>query len=373
MTELYNFSGIGRIEASARYASYRRFEVSVGTTEVLPLVYGPEVAEPEGADSPPPDSLPSAEPPPPLPPTTTAELEMMPTPEPVGAIGTLLRKAGDYVVRYEEAFRNVLAVEDSDQQYDEVVRKTSFARKPDGHVTAHYAGDTRRTTRKLRSEIAFAMLPGPVPWTAFREVFEVDGRAVGERGRFERLFRESPSSGVQPALAISRDSHRYGLGFPNRGASVPTMALAFLHPDNRDRFTFEPRSRRAKSGNAAEVAFTEVGRPTLTLDGAGADLPARGRLLLREDDGAVLRTEVEFRSAGSNGRSLRVTTEYRPDSGLALLAPAEMKEVYETAADAEAGWGGGGTESPRPTPTGDRLETTARYSGFHRVGPGSRP
>ena len=59
MTELYNFRGLGRIDAVARYSKYRRFEVSVGTAEVLPLAYGPEVAgpgrtEPDPSEIPPP-------------------------------------------------------------------------------------------------------------------------------------------------------------------------------------------------------------------------------------------------------------------------------------------------------------------------------
>ncbi len=63
MTELYNFRGIGRIDAVARYANYRRFEVSVGTTEVLPLAYGPDAAGPEATDSPPLELAPPPEPP----------------------------------------------------------------------------------------------------------------------------------------------------------------------------------------------------------------------------------------------------------------------------------------------------------------------
>ena len=36
MTELYYFRTVGRIEAVARYGSYRRFEVSVETEAALP-------------------------------------------------------------------------------------------------------------------------------------------------------------------------------------------------------------------------------------------------------------------------------------------------------------------------------------------------
>jgi len=238
-------------------------------------------------------------------------------------------------------------------------------------VTANQQRETRRTTRRLRSEIAFAMLPGPVPWAAFRDVVEVDGRPVGEPGRLERAFQDSPSAGFERASVLSRDSQRYSLGPESRTPMVPTMALAYLHPDNRDRFAFERKSH-GKSGEV-EVVLTEVARPALVQDTAGADMPARGKLLLREADGAVLRTDVEFRSPGENGRSLRVTTVYQPDPALALLVPAQMTEVYEAAADADLGPTRGAGASSRPTPASDRLESTARYSGFRRVAPGREP
>ena len=52
MTEFYNFRGIGRIEATARYANYRRFEVSAGTSAAVPLNQGPDAAGPGAAGSP---------------------------------------------------------------------------------------------------------------------------------------------------------------------------------------------------------------------------------------------------------------------------------------------------------------------------------
>jgi hypothetical protein len=54
MTELFNFSGIGRVDAVARYANYRRFEVSMGTAEVLPLTYDAGEAAASTEPAPPP-------------------------------------------------------------------------------------------------------------------------------------------------------------------------------------------------------------------------------------------------------------------------------------------------------------------------------
>ena len=105
MTELYNFRGLGRIDAVARYSKYRRFEVSVGTAEVLPLAYGPDVVgpgrtEPDPSEMPPPpkpELAPEVTPGTPRP--KTAELEMVDAPELPGrrrsraAEGRRLRRA----------------------------------------------------------------------------------------------------------------------------------------------------------------------------------------------------------------------------------------------------------------------------------------
>ena len=80
MTELYNFRGLGRIDAVARYSKYRRFEVSVGTAEVLPLAYGPDVAGP-GRTEPDPSEIPH----PPEPELAPGAMPTMPRAEDGGA------------------------------------------------------------------------------------------------------------------------------------------------------------------------------------------------------------------------------------------------------------------------------------------------
>ena len=123
MTELYNFRGIGRIDATARYSNYRRFDVSVGTAAALPMTFGRDAVEPAG-DVAPPEPPPPARPQdawpepatPPVPAKKVADLEMVAAPEPPGALGSLLQKAGEYVLRYEESFRNIVAEEVYEQK-----------------------------------------------------------------------------------------------------------------------------------------------------------------------------------------------------------------------------------------------------------------
>ena len=340
MTELYNFRGLGRIDAVARYSKYRRFEVSVGTAEVLPLAYGAEVAGP-GRTEPRPVGDPASagarararSATRHCPGQRPAELEMVDAPELPGAVGSLLQKAGDYVVRYEQAFRNVAA----EERYEQT---SSFASSnPQGSLPVVGPPPGER----MRSEVVFTMLPGAVPWNLLRDVLEVDGHVQRETGRLEPLFRASPSAGLREANAITSESERLILGPTKRTLNVPTTALAYLHPDNRDAFRFERRGRARVGGQeTVEIAFLEVSRPTLNQDGAGADVPIRGRFWVRESDGAVLRsrTELAFAPAGpphptipgtvgAPEGSMTVTTEYGEDPGLGLLAPFEMVETLE--------------------------------------------
>jgi hypothetical protein len=159
---------------------------------------------------------------------------------------------------------------------------------------------------------SFTLLPGPVPWTLFRDVLVVDGRPTRDAGRLAPLFRPSPGSGVRQAAEIARESEGLILGSTRRPLSVPTTALAYLHPDNRDRFRFGRRWPAEVDGQeVAAVEFEEIARPTLGQDGFGGDVAVRARLI-READGAVSqRTERPFDVGGSPGAIMTVTTEYR--------------------------------------------------------------
>jgi hypothetical protein len=239
----------------------------------------------------------------------------------------------------------------------------------------------------MRSEVVFTMLPGAIPWTLLRDVLEVDGRVQRATGRLEPLFRLSPSAGLREADAITHESEQLILGPARRTLNVPTMALAYLQPDNRDAFHFRRKGRARVGGQeTVEVAFDEVGRPTFHQDGGGADVPIHGSFWVRESDGAVIRTRTElgFDVAGAPPGSMAVTTEYGEDPGLGLLAPLEMIEALEWRTEqARSVTVSRPVSQPAPGPSSaaapplvvfvhGSVEGKARYSGFHRVGPEER-
>ncbi len=265
--------------------------------------------------------------PPPESPATAA----VTTPSSDPALATLLERAGQYVSDYEQTFKNLLAEEEYDQ-----------------------SGSNGQRRRSLRSDLLFSSTPGPIPWTCFRDVYEVDGKKVREReARLEKLFSQGTASAVAKAEAIRAESARYNIGSATRNINVPTLALLFLHPQNQGRFRFERRGQRWFSGTpGAEVRFTEVVEPSLVSDGRD-DLPGEGRFWIDTNRGTILRSEVTYRFA-PNRAYAEIFVEYRPAPGLNIWVPAEMKERY---ADVPGAW----------APVfGSRTTGTARYFNYRR-------
>ena len=256
-------------------------------------------------------------------PDLAPETETEPAPDLV--LATILEKAGAYVEEYGEAFRDVVAEE-------------AYTQWNSGH------------RQQSRSDLVFVSIPGAIPWTCFRDVFEVDGLRVREReSRLEKLFLAEPrTSALKKADAIIVESAHYNLG-ARRTINVPTLPLLFLHPDNQNRFRFERKGqRRFGDREAVEIAFAEVARPTLVNDGGGGDVVAVGRIFVDPRDGVVLRTEASFTHPRALGQ---IAVDYRFDRGLGIWLPEQMQEGYRN-----------------PQRAIFDTEATARYARYRRFG-----
>jgi hypothetical protein len=240
---------------------------------------------------------------------------------------SILERAGGYAHEYETAFSHIAATEEYRQESWEY-------------------GLPEPTRRRTRAEMVFVELPGALPWTTLRDVYEVDGQKVHDRAqRLERLFSEAPATAPERAAAIVTQSAAYNLGPVNRTVNVPILALLFLLPDNQPRFLFEIKRRRSVDGLAAvEVAFAERARPTFVHDSLGQETPTRGIYLLDPSSGSVLRTRVDYLTPQSRAMMMRVETEYRRDPRLGMFVPSLMREDFHFF----------------------RLRTTARYSDYRR-------
>jgi VWFA-related protein len=250
-------------------------------------------------------------------------------------LATILDRAGEYVTRYAESFRYVVA--------EELYRQWLV-----DAVTG------RTTTRTLRSDLVFVSVPGSLPWGTFRDVFEVDGHILADReGRLAKVFGKPSPDVVRQAQEILKESSRYNLGFAYRNVNSPTLGMLLLLLDNQRRLEFERKGERTISGvRCVEVAFRELRDATVVRDQWGGDVHSHGHFWIDATRGAVFRTEVEYDLASNSAedpedrKTGSVATEYRRESWIDVLVPDSMKELY------------------RLGPT--RIEGTARYSKYRQ-------
>jgi hypothetical protein len=257
----------------------------------------------------------------------------------------LLASAGEYVLRYEDSFRVVVA----EEVYVQRLRASP------GGVVQH--------TRQLHSDVVFVRAPGTaLPWWLLRDVFEADGHAVRDRERrLEKLLGGGTSDGLSRARAIADEGARFNLGRGFRNYNVPTLVLAFLHPSLQGRFSFEGRSRATIEGRRfVEIAFRELQAPTVI---RGSDsqpnVPASGRVWVHEGrDGTVGRTELllEVPAEGVVTHAT-LTTEYRPYQALSLWVPVEMGDRLQTERTGRRGFA-----------AVEFVDGLAAYSGFRQAG-----
>ncbi len=260
------------------------------------------------------------------------------------ALAELLEKAGAYVAGYERTFSDLLAEEKYTQQL----------------LLSRHGGVQQ--TRVMRSELLFVRLPGDIPWTTFRDVFESDGRAVRDReSRLEKLFVAPQAKAAEQAEAILRESARFNLGRTWRNFNVPVAALPFLHPRNQERFAWERKGVRTIFGvRAAQVHYEEVKMPALIRDtGSGGSIPARGDFWIDPANGRVLRSEMTL--ALNEAAEVSLLVDFRPEPKLDIWVPSEMREFWGLSHEAEeAGVAGHSLGS------GEYIECLARYTGYRR-------
>jgi hypothetical protein len=264
------------------------------------------------------------------------------------SLESLLEAAGSYAERYHEAFTTIVAEEEYVQNLVAPMRAGS------GTWSLQAVGDDDKR-RTLRSEVMLLRgVAGEDAWFFFRDVFEVDGRAVGStRGRLEGWLRQSRDSFVHRARALALEQARYNLGDILRTINVPLIALEFLLPVHQERFRFRAAGDTTVSGvKVTTVTFEEKRRPTMIKTPDGDDIEARGTFWIEPGTGRVQRTDL--RTGERNARDVRssIVVTFEPHERLGMLVPVSMQERYSS----------GGYE----------ITTLAKYSNFRRFETGAR-
>jgi hypothetical protein len=228
-------------------------------------------------------------------------------------LDAVLDKAADYVADYERSFVGVVAEESYRQEIRGAGRTDQRG----------FAVEGRSERRDLKSDLLLVRAPAGDRWIQFRDVFEVDGKPVRDRGeRLAKLFLQ-PSASVQQQIDdIAAASARYNIGGVNRNLNLPVLALTVLEPQNRAWFSF----KGAKKANTLfELEYREERGGTLIRTTGDQAMPAHGRFTIDLANGRVLSSELIAESAAVRAQ---IDVTYSLEPALGMLVPREMREKY---------------------------------------------
>ena len=204
-----------------------------------------------------------------------------------------------------------------------------------------YVQEFRRATdrRRLRSDFLLVKYPGEERrYQTFRDVLEVDGRPVrDQQARITQLFLEPFASAVKRAEEIEVASFRQSL---RRGRLVdPLQTIAYLQAFYQPQWEFTVASADSRAGaEVIELNFTQITPAGQSL------IPLRGKALVTEQTGRVIRTEL---TAGSGSNVRVTTTEFAFNAALGIDVPVRLRDEM-------------------PVSGGDEFIGTAEYANFRR-------
>jgi hypothetical protein len=298
-------------------------------------------------------------------------LQQPASPPPVaGDVDRILAAARGYLDEYARALSLVVGVE----------RYAQWVVDSEAQVAIAQGGD-RPAVRNTVSE--FALVRADNDWIGYRDVLEVDGKALRDRqDRLQRLFIEDQPSARAQARKIADESARFNAGAMQRNFNVPTMALYFLQSANAARFRHQLDGYETLDGvRVARLRFQESRKPTIIRTPSGGNMPVGGTVWIEPGSGRILKTFMEITgevrltpadSQSSRGGQItartgdfpdrvvptfaRVTVRYTRDEKLGLLLPTEMAEEYQSVSAGREG-------SPERV---QRIRCRASYSDYKR-------
>jgi hypothetical protein len=191
-------------------------------------------------------------------------------------------------------------------------------------------------TRRLRSDVLL-ISDTELEWMGFRDVFEVDGRAVRDRDqRLTKLFLGERGGALEQARRIALESSRYNLNASHviveRSINMPMTALRFLVGEHQWRSEFKSLGPKILDGaETILLEFSEREKPRLIT--TGDDSPASGRFWIDPRAGAILRSELLLdvrNDAYKLNLTVRVRVSFARDEKLEMWLPVEMDEEYRT-------------------------------------------
>jgi len=230
----------------------------------------------------------------------------------------ILKRATEYVTKYEAELGNLIASEEYLQNVAWLVRG---ARGP-------MVG--RRQQRRTSSD--FLMIQIGPEWTGLRKVNSLDGFKVKDEETFEEAFDDSPAGNSKRLKGLIEESARHNIGDILRQINVPTFALSVMRKGYVEGFTFE-RAGDDKINGTQTLAFRfrEVSLPTMVRGKNNENLFSTGTLWIEPETGRILKTEFLVENRFENDPiKARVIVTYTESTKLNMLVPSLMVEQYES-------------------------------------------
>src|SRR5262245_50030313 len=161
-------------------------------------------------------------------------------------LSVVLSKAATYLERYGERLSG-LVMEESYVQDVEQVNRFGYRMNTRGGVSH----------RQLKSDLLLVRPEGADAWMQFRDVFEVDGKALRDRNdRLAKLFLQPSKSTAGQAEKIVRESARYNIGDIERTINLPMLALTVLDRGLQSNFQFRMADANGEVKLPKAAAFT---------------------------------------------------------------------------------------------------------------------
>jgi hypothetical protein len=228
------------------------------------------------------------------------------------SLAEVLKRAAVYVANFQKQLSGIVAEETYEQ-----------------HIKKQASGDILVRRRRLKSDLLLVRPVGSGRYVEFRDVFEVDGRAVRDRqDRLTTLFLDPPPGAQSQLERVATESARFNIGRVFRTMNTPVLPLAILHADYQPQFSFT--LVREPATDTMAIAFKETDRPTLVRTPGGGDLASRGRFWIDPATGAVTRSEFIVEDVQIKAT---VYVTYRTDADLGFMVPADMREAYVAGRD----------------------------------------
>jgi hypothetical protein len=255
--------------------------------------------------------------------------------------GVFLVLQGSFALGQEPTLADVLAragvyVTAFQRQLSGVVTEESYVQDVKGGLSFGLRSTAGQgvTHRVLKSDLLLVKPQGAAHWIQFRDVFDVDGKAIRDRSeRLMKLFLEPSTSTAAQVQQIVAESVRYNIGNIHRTINVPVFALLILEPGNQEYFKFmradagAPAIARdlAVPAGAWAIRYEEIGPKTVITTTNGRDMPSHGRFWIDPATGRVLMSELIAEDFALSGT---IVVTYQPDVIPDLLVPAAMRERY---------------------------------------------